>query len=39
MKLHRDKYSFLNIISLIHEASGIRQDILEKDYYVTLLLR
>lgn len=39
MKLHRDKYSFLNIINLIHEASGIRQDILEKDYYVTLLLK
>lgn len=39
MKLHTDKYSFLNIINLIYEASGIRQDILEKDYYVTLLLQ
>ena len=39
MKLHEDKFAFLNIISLIHEASGIRSDILEKDYYVTLLLR
>ncbi|MDC7287005.1 nucleotidyl transferase AbiEii/AbiGii toxin family protein [Blautia schinkii] len=39
MKLHADKYSFLNIIGLIHEASGIREDIIEKDYYVTLLLK
>lgn len=39
MKLHEDKFAFLNIINLIHEASGIRSDILEKDYYVTLLLR
>ena len=39
MKLHKDKYAFLNIIGLIHEASGIREDIIEKDYYVTLLLK
>ena len=39
MKLHRDKYSFLNIIGLIHSVTGIREDILEKDYYVTLLLK
>ncbi|MCD7966734.1 MAG: nucleotidyl transferase AbiEii/AbiGii toxin family protein, partial [Clostridiaceae bacterium] len=39
MKLHQDKYSFLNIIGLIHKASGIREDIIEKDYYVTLLLK
>ncbi|MFR6290029.1 MAG: hypothetical protein ACLUKQ_01085 [Peptococcaceae bacterium] len=39
MKLHEDKFAFLNIISLIHEDSSIRADILEKDYYVTLLLR
>ncbi|OLA09782.1 MAG: hypothetical protein BHV90_01495 [Clostridiales bacterium 42_27] len=39
MKLHEDKFAFLNIINLIHEASSIRADILEKDYYVTLLLR
>ena len=39
MKLHEDKLAFLNIISLIHEVSGIRSDILEKDYYVTLPLR
>ena len=39
MKLHRDKYSFLNIIGIIHGVTGIREDILEKDYYVTLLLK
>lgn len=39
MKLHRDKYSFLNIIGLIHSVTGIREDILEKDYYGTLLLK
>lgn len=39
MNLHEDKLSFLNIINLIHEVSGIRADILEKDYYVTLLLK
>ena len=37
MKLHEDKFAFLNIINLIHEDSSIRADILEKDYYVTLL--
>lgn len=29
MKLHDDKYAFLNILQLIHELSGIREDILE----------
>ena len=38
MNLHEDKFAFLNIINLVHEDSGIRSDILEKDYYVTLLL-
>ena len=36
MKLHEDKFAFLNIINLIHEDSSIRADILEKDYYVTV---
>ena len=39
MNLHEDKFAFLNIINLVHEDSGIRSDILEKDYDVTLLLR
>lgn len=37
MKLHEDKFAFLNIINLIHEDSSIRADILEKDYYVKLI--
>jgi hypothetical protein len=36
MKLHEDKYAFLTIIGLVHETSGIRADILEKNYYVSL---
>lgn len=39
MKLHMDRFSFLNIIGHAYEISGIREDILEKDYYVTLLLK
>ena len=29
----------MNIINLVHEDSGIRSDILEKDYYVTMILK
>lgn len=39
MKLHEDKYAFLTIINFVSENSGIRGDILEKDYYVTLFLK
>ncbi|HIV79727.1 MAG TPA: nucleotidyl transferase AbiEii/AbiGii toxin family protein [Candidatus Avanaerovorax faecigallinarum] len=39
MKLHEDRYAFLTIIGIIHEASGIRSDVLEKDYYVSMLLK
>ncbi len=39
MKLHRDRFSFLNIIGLIHGITGIRESILEKDYYVKLFLK
>ena len=38
MKLHLDKYAFDTIISNISKRSNIRRDILEKDYYVTLIL-
>ena len=38
MKLHEDKNSFLALLSTIHNVTGIRQDILEKDYYVCLIL-
>jgi hypothetical protein len=33
MRLYEDNYSFLNVINLVHEVSGVRSDILEKDYY------
>ena len=39
MMLHEDKYAFLALLNQIHDVSGIRLDILEKDYYVTLLLK
>ena len=39
MMLHEDRYAFLAILNQVHDVSGIRLDILEKDYYVSLLLR
>ncbi len=39
MMLHEDRYAFLAILNQIHEVSGVRLDILEKDYYVSMLLR
>ncbi len=39
MKLHEDRYSFIAILNRIHDTSKVRTDILEKDYYVTLMLR
>ena len=38
MKLHLDRYAFDTIISNISKRSNVRRDILEKDYYVTLIL-
>lgn len=38
MKLHEDKDAFRALISTISEKVGIREDIVEKDYYLTLLL-
>lgn len=38
MNLHIDKDAFSVIVSNISERTGIRPDIIEKDYYVTLLL-
>ena len=38
MKLHEDKIVFDTIITNISNKSSIRRDILEKDYYVTLIL-
>lgn len=39
MKLHEDKYSFMALLNSVQAGTGIRQDILEKDYYVCLLLK
>ncbi len=39
MKLHLDRYAFGNLLSLVSMRTGYRQDILEKDYYVVLILK
>lgn len=38
MKLHFDKIAFEQIIDEVAWRHGVRRDVLEKDYYVTLLL-
>lgn len=38
MKLHKDRDSFQALLSVISEKTEIREDIIEKDYYLTLLL-
>lgn len=38
MKLHKDKDAFQALLSIMSEKTGIREDIIEKDYYLTLLL-
>lgn len=38
MKLHLDRPAFETLLLDESETSGIRADILEKDYYVTLVL-
>lgn len=38
MKLHFDKIAFRQIIDEVAVEHGVRRDVLEKDYYVTLLL-
>lgn len=38
MKLHLDRIAFKQIIDKVSKQYGVRQDVLEKDYYVTLLL-
>ena len=39
MKLHQDKNAFRVLLEYIHERTGYRTDVLEKDYYVVLMLR
>lgn len=38
MKLHEDKDAFRLLLDSIHERTGYRTDVLEKDYYVLLIL-
>ena len=38
MKLHLDKDAFRVLIESIHNKTGYRSDVLEKDYYVVLIL-
>lgn len=38
MNLHKDRDAFQALLSTISEKTGIREDIIEKDYYLTLLL-
>jgi len=39
MKLHEDRAAFGYIVDDLAKRYGVRRDILEKDYYVTLLLK
>ena len=39
MKLHLDKEAFRVLIDTIHTQTGYRSDVLEKDYYVSLILK
>ena len=40
MFLHKeDRRLLLDIITTVSNISGVRTDIIEKDYYVTLILR
>ena len=38
MKLHQDLDAFIMLLEDIHQKTGFRLDVLEKDYYVVLLL-
>lgn len=39
MKLHQDKEAFELLLEDVHERTGYRTDVLEKDYYVVLILK
>ena len=39
MQLHLDPNAFRVLIERIHEETGYRTDVLEKDYYVVLMLK
>ena len=39
LTLHEDINAFRVLLENVHDRTGYRLDVLEKDYYVTLLLR
>jgi predicted nucleotidyltransferase component of viral defense system len=39
VNLHLDKDAFTALLRLVSSNSGIRLDVLEKDYYITLMLK
>lgn len=39
MKLHLDTAAFSVLLEMTHEKTGYRSDVLEKDYYVVLMLK
>ena len=39
MKLHQDSNAFQVLLEQIHKRTGYRTDVLEKDYYVVLILK
>lgn len=39
MRLHKDADTFIALLRLINQSTDIRLDVLEKDYYVTLILK
>lgn len=39
MKLHKDADAFRTLIEKVHDKTKYRRDVLEKDYYVVLLLK
>jgi predicted nucleotidyltransferase component of viral defense system len=39
MYLHENKETFLNVLETVSKVSGIQADLVEKDYYVSLILK
>ena len=39
MKLHNDSSAFRVLLDAVHERTGYRTDVIEKDYYVVLMLK
>lgn len=39
MYLHEDKEKFLNVLETVSKVSGIQANLVEKDYYVSLILK